>query len=95
MTDGGTIPRGLTKCATCHTGARFTNNVSYDVGTGEALQVPSLVGLAFRAPYMHDGCAKTMLDRLGTICGGGDKHGVTSQLTTEEKTDLAAYLESL
>ncbi len=84
-----------TKCATCHSGNRFTDNVSYDVGTGETLQVPSLVGLAFRAPYMHDGCAKTLLDRFDAKCGGGDKHGTTSQLTTEEKLDLAAYLESL
>jgi cytochrome c peroxidase len=37
--------------------------MTVDVGTGSALQVPSLHGLALRAPYMHDGCAETLLDR--------------------------------
>jgi len=35
----------------------LTNNQSADVGTGGTFQVPSLVDLAHRAPYMHDGCA--------------------------------------
>lgn len=81
-------------CATCHTGARFTNNSTMDVGTGKAFQVPSLAGIAARAPFMHDGCAPTLKDRFGA-CGGGDKHGKTSQLSGADIDDLVAYLETL
>lgn len=81
-------------CATCHTGDHLTNNQSADVGTGGVFQVPSLVGISARAPYMHDGCAKTLRDRFGT-CGGGDKHGVTSTLTPPALNDLLAYMQTL
>ena len=81
-------------CATCHSGAHLTNNQSEDVGTGARLQVPSLRGVAFRAPLMHDGCAASLTDRFGP-CGGGDKHGHTSQLNAAQLGDLVAYLETL
>jgi mono/diheme cytochrome c family protein len=84
-----------TKCATCHSGDALTNNQSAEVGTGGVFQVPSLRGLALRAPYMHDGCAKTLADRFVPACGGGDKHGVTSQLTPDQIADLTAYLATL
>jgi mono/diheme cytochrome c family protein len=82
-------------CATCHSGPALTNNSAADVGTGERLQVPSLLGLALRAPFMHDGCAATLQQRFEPSCGGGDKHGKTSQLTPEQTAQLIAYLESL
>jgi hypothetical protein len=84
----------VTGCTTCHSGALLTTNQSVDVGTGRAFQVPSLRGLAFRAPYMHDGCAKTLADRFQTSCGGA-KHGSTSQLSKAQLGDLVSYLESL
>jgi hypothetical protein len=59
------------------------------------LQVPSLRGLGLRAPFMHDGCAKTLEERFTSDCGGGDKHGHTSHLTSAEISDLTAYLRSL
>jgi mono/diheme cytochrome c family protein len=83
-------------CASCHTGARMTNNASVFVNTGGVFQVPSLVGLAWRAPYMHSGCAKNLSDRfIAAGCGGGDEHGRTSQLTASQRADLVTYLESL
>jgi hypothetical protein len=82
-------------CATCHGGPAFTNNTSVAVGTGAPMQVPSLRGLGTRAPYMHDGCAKTLLDRFDPNCGGGDLHGTTTHLTPAQLTDLAAYLGTL
>ena len=82
-------------CATCHSGKRFTNNASADVGTGKTFQVPSLNGLSHRAPYMHSGCAATLQDRFTPGCGGGDKHGKTSQLSAGQIDDLVAYLASL
>lgn len=81
-------------CATCHSGERLTNNGTFNVATGGPFQVPSLLGLAWRAPYMHTGCAKT-LDARFDSCGGGDAHGKTSQLSSQERADLVAYLESL
>jgi len=81
-------------CAECHSGPRLASDGTTDVGTGEALQVPTLRGLAYRAPFLHDGCAPTLRDRFGA-CGGGDKHGKTSQLNETELGQLVAYLESL
>ncbi|MFO0605283.1 MAG: cytochrome-c peroxidase [Polyangiales bacterium] len=83
-----------TACATCHSGPHFTNGATVDVGTGEALQVPALHGLAWRAPYLHNGCAPTLRDRFGA-CGGGDRHGRTSHLTPAQLGDLVAYLDTL
>jgi cytochrome c peroxidase len=84
-------------CASCHNGAKLTNNQFAEVGTGKQFQVPTLMGIADRAPYMHDGCAPTLRDRFtgSASCGGGDKHGVTSHLTAEQLDDLIAYLETL
>ncbi|HEY5924026.1 MAG TPA: hypothetical protein VIV11_20240 [Kofleriaceae bacterium] len=81
-------------CATCHAGPLFTNNSVVNVGTGANFKVPSLLGVAVRAPYMHDGCAATLRDRFGT-CGGGDLHGKTSTLTESQLADLIAFLDSL
>jgi mono/diheme cytochrome c family protein len=81
-------------CKTCHAGPKTTSSAGADVGTGGTFQVPSLVGVAWRAPYLHDGCATTLLDRF-TTCGGGDRHGRTSALSLEELQDLVAYLQTL
>ena len=83
-------------CSTCHAGTLLTNNTTVDVGTGAPFQVPSLRGVAWRAPFMHDGCAATLTDRFGnTTCGGGDKHGMSTTLTSAQVGDLVAYLQSL
>jgi mono/diheme cytochrome c family protein len=81
-------------CVSCHNGQQLTNNQTDFVGTGGSFQVPRLVGLAFRAPYLHDGCAKTLADRFGA-CGGGDSHGHTSQLSPQQIGDLVAFLQTL
>jgi mono/diheme cytochrome c family protein len=82
-------------CTGCHSGEKTTNNKTVDVGTGEPMQVPSLVGIAYRAPFIHTGCAATLHDRFDPACGGGDKHGKTSHLSGGEIDDLVAYLETL
>jgi mono/diheme cytochrome c family protein len=81
-------------CASCHSGARFTNSQTVDVGTGGAFQVPSLVGIGSRGPFMHNGCAKTLTERFGP-CGGGDRHGITSTMTGAEIADLVTFLGSI
>jgi hypothetical protein len=82
-------------CIACHNGPLYTNNQKFDVGTGELVKVPSLRGVAARPPFLHTGCAPTLDARLTDPCGGGDRHGVTSQLTAEQRADLVAFLESL
>jgi mono/diheme cytochrome c family protein len=83
-------------CASCHSGPLFTSGAKVNVGTGGTFKVPSLVGLAFRAPYMHDGCAATLEERFSRPdCGGGDLHGHASHLAREQLSDLIAYLETL
>lgn len=85
-------------CAKCHGGEFYTDNRSYFVGTteeDEVLQVPSLIGVAYRAPLMHDGCATDLWARFEPDCGGGDAHGYTSRLTLEQVEALVAYMESL
>jgi hypothetical protein len=85
-------------CTGCHGGTSLTDNRSYDVGTGERagerMQVPSLRGVGYRAPFIHTGCAETLRDRFDPSCGG-DKHGNTAQLNGDEIGDLVAYLRSL
>jgi cytochrome c peroxidase len=80
-------------CSSCHSGPRFTTSATVDVGTGRAFQVPPLVGVRMRAPYLHDGCAATLADRFGPC--GGSRHGNTASLGAAEIADLVAYLESL
>jgi mono/diheme cytochrome c family protein len=82
-------------CAACHTGKMLTNNQTVHVGTGPAMQVPSLLGIGHRAPFMHNGCAKTLGARFEPECGGGDLHGVTSKLTPQQIDDLVSYMETL
>lgn len=83
-----------TECATCHNGPALTNNLAVDVGTGGRFVTPSLVGVGYRRPLMHDGCATDLRDRFGP-CGGGDAHGKTSHLTDAEVDDLVAFMKTL
>ena len=81
-------------CSSCHSGTHFTNNQTVDVGGANGpLQVPGLIGLWARAPYLHDGCAKTLDERF-THCDTG-KHGNIKGLTPDDVASLTAYLETL
>ncbi len=102
---GRSLFQDLAGCATCHSGAKFTNNKTVDVGTRDtsnlpdggppptAFQVPPLVGVGWRTPLMHDGCAATIADRFGSCATPG--HGTTTPLPPQDIADLTAYLESL
>lgn len=82
-------------CLSCHNGPLLTNNLRSNVGSGGAFKVPSLLGIAARAPFLHDGCAETLMDRFGPCDAGAGVHGDTSRLSTEQLSDLVQYLESL
>lgn len=83
-------------CATCHSGEKLTNNESMVIDSiaSSKLQVPSLVAIGYRAPFMHNGCAATLADRFNPACGG-NAHGNTAGLSDGQRNDLVAYLESL
>ena len=91
---GKALFEGVAECASCHNGSRFSSGQTRDVGTGEALQVPSLIGVAYRTPLMHDGCASDLRGRFAQGCGGA-LHGKTAGLMPAEIDDLIAYLETL
>ena len=80
-------------CRACHLGSHLTDNLNHDVGHG-SVQTPSLVGVSFRVPVMHTGCATTLAGRFDARCGGA-QHGNASTLTDTEAADLVAYLDSL
>ena len=81
-------------CVMCHSGPRFTNNQTMHVGTGGSFQVPSLVGVRFRGPFMHNGCAATLDVRFESMGCGGNMHGGFG-LTAVQTADLTAYLLSI
>jgi mono/diheme cytochrome c family protein len=86
---------GTVGCTTCHSGANFTDNENKDIGFGYALQTPTLIDVAFRAPYLHDGSVPTLLARFSDPTAKSGKHGTTAQLSAEQINDLVAYLGSL
>jgi cytochrome c peroxidase len=82
------------RCASCHAGPMLTNSKTVDVGTGGSFQVPSLVGVGWRRPLLHTGCAQTLRDRFDPNCGGA-RHGDTSDLSEAQIGDLVQFLETL
>jgi cytochrome c553 len=80
-------------CATCHSGAQFTDNQLVDVGTGGKFVTPTLLGVGLRPALFHDGCAKSIAQRFG-VCGG-TAHGKPELLSADERADLIAFLRSL
>lgn len=97
--DGRPIPKE-NQCAYCHSGPKYTNNQVFDVGTGKStdrspkIDVPHLPDVAYSAPYLHDGSARTM-EEIWTIFNPKDTHGVTNDLTKDELNDLIEYLRTL
>jgi cytochrome c peroxidase len=87
------------RCVFCHSGAKGTNQKSFDVGTKKAtdnsgvLDTPQLTNIAITAPYLHDGSAST-LEQIWTIFNPQDKHGRTNDLTKDELNDLIEYLRT-
>jgi len=88
------------QCATCHSGPKYTNQKQVDVGTGKStdrspvLDVPQLPNVAYSAPYLHDGSARS-LEEIWTVFNPKDTHGVSNDLTKDELNDLIEYLKTL
>ncbi len=88
------------QCGTCHSGPKYTNQRQVDVGTGKVtdrspvLDVPQLPNVAYSAPYLHDGSARS-LEEIWTVFNPKDTHGVSNDLTKDELNDLIEYLKML
>jgi YVTN family beta-propeller protein len=97
--NGKPIPEG-NQCASCHSGPKYTNQRQIDVGSGKAtdrspvIDVPQLIDVAYSAPYLHDGSARS-LEEIWTVFNPKDTHGVTNDLTKDELNDLIEYLKTL
>jgi YVTN family beta-propeller protein len=88
-----------TNCASCHSGAEFTDGKKHDVGLNERGDVykghnpPSLRGVYDKDPYLHDGRAKTL---RAAITGDHAPEALGGEPISEsELDDLIAYLKSL
>ncbi len=97
--DGRPIPQA-NQCAYCHSGPKYTNQKLADVGSGKKtdrsplIDVPHLTDVAYSAPYLHDGSARSM-EEIWTVFNPNDTHGVTNDLTKDELNDLIEYLRTL
>jgi mono/diheme cytochrome c family protein len=101
---GQAVFTGAGQCATCHSGAKFTDANSVLHPTSEVPTDPThaqrsatgmyrttpLRALWQHAPYFHDGSAATLEDVV-------DRYDAAKnlQLTPEQKADLVEYLKSL
>jgi YVTN family beta-propeller protein len=87
-------------CLQCHDGPYQTDQLMYDVGTGDgndegrAFDTPSLRELWRTAPYLYDGRAETLHD-VFTKYNAGDKHGMTRHLSRKELDALILYIKTL
>jgi YVTN family beta-propeller protein len=97
--NGKLIPE-MNRCSYCHSGPKYTNQKQIDVGTGKStdrspvIDVPQLSDVAYSAPYLHDGSARS-LEEIWTVFNPKDTHGVTNDLTKDELNDLIEYLKTL
>lgn len=88
------------RCATCHAGPLYTNRLKADVGTrtaadrGAIFDVPHLTGVGRKAPYLHDGRARS-LEEIWTLPGVEDRHGQVTDMNKSDLNDLVEFLRSL
>jgi YVTN family beta-propeller protein len=84
-----------TGCLNCHDGPLSTDAKRHDIAPDlNAVDTPSLIGLANSAPYYHDGSATTL---EAVLRNNGSIHsmGRTSRLTDAQISDLVAFLRTL
>ena len=97
---------GKGKCATCHTGAYFTDNLMHNLhaerfykpemingmmaGADGPIKTFSLRGIKTTPPYMHDGRLLTLEDTVEFFNLIGG-----TKLTSQEKKDLVEFLRAL
>ena len=88
-------------CSTCHIpSANFIDRLSHDISSGTPsspgasrdafFDTPTLLGIAYTAPYFHDGSLETLVDVVNWF---NDTHNLG--LSDQERADLSAYLEAI
>jgi cytochrome c peroxidase len=116
---GLTVFTGKATCSVCHMPPFFTDNGFHNIGMASkdsgrhkvkplpalqgAFKTPQLRDTAYKAPYMHDGSLKTLMDVVEHYNKGGDTPGVGTvsplikplNLSQTEKEDLVAFLHAL
>jgi len=89
---------GKADCARCHRPDTYQDGLTHDVGTGDVYEsrfdTPSLRGLRFTAPYLHDGRAAT-LEEVFTKHNLQRRHGRAHELSPQELADLLVFLNHL
>jgi len=78
-------------CDSCHAGLAYASNGFSDFGQGP-LQVPSLRGVALRAPYMHDGRSADLLAATYDMVAVSPD---APEVSEAEALALVAFLETL
>ena len=78
-------------CVECHQGASTTRPDSIPFAGLHAMQVPMLLGVGTRGPFMHDGRAATLRDAVVDMLVRTNR-AIPSE---DELDDVVAYLESL
>jgi cytochrome c peroxidase len=102
---------GNAGCSGCHGGINFAGPwvdrdhpraapIFADTGTGKNVRVPTLRNLPASAPFMHDGRFATLdavLDHYERLAAdpAADARLRRAPLTTEERAELAAFLQAL
>jgi len=81
------------QCTSCHLDNGHLEGPAADIGTGEPMRSPSLLGLQARAPYLHTG---ELVDIRARVMGNLHRaHGRVDLLSMPEKESLITYLQSL
>jgi cytochrome c peroxidase len=84
------------RCDSCHRPPLYTSTGTRDVGLDDGpgghhrFNAPTLRGISWTAPYLHDGRAATLDDLLKVHSPGRE-----DSLDSRDRGDLIAYLESL
>ncbi len=91
---------GGRSCATCHVpSANFMDGLRHDIGSGDPasphardsfFDTPTLINVTHTGPYFHDGSLETLADVVAWFDAR-----FTLGLTTQQKSDLTAYLEAV
>jgi len=89
---GQAVFAGAGECSTCHDPAhRFSDGLVHDVGGG-AFRTPSLLGIAGRGRFFHDGRYRSLEELLTRTDG---RMGQTASLSPDDRAALQSYLATL
>ena len=99
--NNGSLISPENRCYFCHPpSTHYTSRVQINVGTTtpydtiQEFDIPQLESVYMRAPYLHNGEART-LEEIWTKFNPEDKHGITSDMDKLQLNDLIEFLKTL